>query len=91
MNPLAFDPNKKYKITNENFNKIFGGEGLVKHFPELLTTGVKLVKNPENMQYSIDDDFYYILHNNKMYDSCFFSEEEIEFLEVVCESLRNKK
>ncbi|UYE98861.1 hypothetical protein XbC2_441 [Xanthomonas phage XbC2] len=65
----------KIKDLNGFMSTVFGADDLLEYFPELNTTGVELIE---------EDGFYYIAKNGKpVSDSCFFSEEEMEYLEKV--------
>ena len=71
----------KYKIKDYTgfMGSVFGADCLVKYYPELLTAGVILLK--------VEDRYYVI--NGKTHkvdnDTCFFSEDEMRFLEGVVE------
>ena len=61
----------------EGFWNVFGAEGFVKNFPELLNgKGIEIKKH---------NDFYYVVDENGdiLHDSCFFSEEELQYLEII--------
>lgn len=66
----------KYKIKDlDGFtNCVFGADSFIENFPEIESTGVELQKF---------GDFYYVMINGKKaHDSAFFSEEEMQYLEV---------
>lgn len=57
------------------YNEVFGSEDLVRHFPELETTGVEVY---------YDGDLYHIIKDGKLLgDCCFFSSDEFEHLMIV--------
>lgn len=61
----------------EGFGNVFGAEGFVEQFPELLNgKGITLEKH---------NDFYYVVNAQKeiLNDSCFFTEEELQYLEII--------
>lgn len=54
-------------------NCVFGANDLIRICPELLTTGVNIIKK---------NDLYYICDNNgnELGDCIFFSEDEMQYL-----------
>ena len=61
----------------EGFGNVFGAEGFIKQFPELLNgRGINIKKI---------NDFYYVVNEKDeiFHDSCFFSEEELQYLEII--------
>lgn len=64
----------KVKI-GDNFQAVFGADSFIENFPEIATTGIEVVKI---------NSYYYVVKNNKIvHDSAFFTEEELEYLEVM--------
>lgn len=55
---------------------VFGGDDLLKHFPQLLTDGV-YVEYIKHNYYILDDDF------NPVNDTAFFTSDELEYLVVL--------
>lgn len=60
----------------ENFECfVFGADSFIEHYPELLTTGLTVHKE--------SDGFFYVIKDEKIInDTCFFSGDEMRFLEV---------
>lgn len=71
-----------WKIKDENKfrNSVFGADSFLEWWPELLTTGVELVKRPSTGH--VPADLWYIDDPNAS-DCSFFTEEEMETLEEV--------
>lgn len=70
-----------WKVKNEKAfrNKVFGGDSLIEHFPEILTTGVEL----EAFAYRGSTWFHIMKNGIWASDSSFFSVEEMKQLEQV--------
>jgi len=55
---------------------VFGGEDLIQHFPNLLSTGADVIYQSD-MWYLCDVD------KNIMSDCAFFAPEEMQYLEII--------
>ncbi|HET8688478.1 MAG TPA: hypothetical protein VFM18_17845 [Methanosarcina sp.] len=66
----------KVKIKDrDGFDNVFGADCFLECFPELLTTGVEVRRH---------NDFYYVFRDGKfVHDSSFFTEEEMQYLEII--------
>lgn len=68
---------KQFRVKDlDGFDNVFGADDLLRIFPALTTRGVPLVKQ---------GDFYYVVDSkgNRVHDSCFFSEDEMKYMEEV--------
>lgn len=55
---------------NDNFSDVFGADDMLKHWPEITSTGVE-VREIRGL--------YYIIENGKVvHDSAFFSQDELD-------------
>lgn len=64
----------------EGFGNVFGAEGFIQQFPELL--------NGEGVLIEKHNDFYYVVNDKGeiFHDTCFFSEDELQYLEIIDKS-----
>lgn len=54
---------------NDKFSTVFGADDFIRHWPELLSTGIEVRKC---------GDLYYIIEDGKvLHDSAFFTEREL--------------
>ncbi len=64
----------------EGFGNVFGADCFIEQFPELLNgRGIFIEKR---------NDFYYVVNDKGeiFHDTCFFTEDELEYLEIIDKS-----
>lgn len=67
----------KVRVINQDSfeNEVFGGESFIEYWPEILTTGIEVQKS---------GNYHYVVIDGKIVnDTAFFSDEEMQYLEVV--------
>lgn len=69
----------EYFKAKPTFDRVFGADSFIEYWPEILTTGIRLMKGSDVYGwYHVVDE-----QGKKFNDTAFFSAEEMEHLEKV--------